>query len=160
VRRGPLPRLRVRVRTGFGEIEVQGESPGEVLEGLGWLTPEFVAAVTGRVSEVAAAEAEDVLKGIVRVGRDGPTIVTREELSHYESIGLILYAMRDHEATGKAIRDRLASSGKSIRAAARLHEMRRRGHVFQPDGKGSEYRLTERGVKWVEEEVLPRLGEG
>jgi predicted transcriptional regulator len=38
--------------------------------------------------------------------------------------------------------------------------MRRRGHVFQPDGKGSEYRLTERGVKWVEEEVLPRLGEG
>ena len=155
-----MPRLKVRVKTSYGEIEVSGESPGEVMEGLGWLTSEFVAGVSGKVSEMAAAEAEDNLKGIVRVGRDGPTIVTREELSHYESIGLILYAMRDHEATGKAIRDRLASSGKSITTPARLHEMRRRGHVFQPDGKGSEYRLTERGVKWVEEEVLPRLNQG
>jgi len=154
-----LPRLRVRVRTGFGEIEVSGESPGEVLEGLGWLTPEFVAGVSGRVSELAAAEAEDNLKGIVRMSRDGPTIVTREELSHYESVGLVMYAMKNHEATGKMIRDRLASSGKSITVAARLHEMRQRGHVFQPDGKGSEYRLTERGVRWVEEEVLPRFSQ-
>jgi len=153
-----LPRLKVRVRTGYGELEVSGESPEEVLQGLGWLTGEFVAAVQGRVAEVAAAEAEDVLKGIVRVGRDGPTIVTREELSHYEAVGLIMYAMRNHEATGKEIRERLASSGKKITVAARLHEMRRRGHVFQPEGKGSEYRLTMKGVRWVEEEVLPRLG--
>ena len=155
-----MPRLRVSVKTSYGKIEVSGESPSEVMEGLGWLTSEFMAGVSGRVSDVAAAEAEDNLKGIVRVGRDGPTIVTREELSHYESIGLIMYAMKDHEATGKEIRDRLSSSGKSVTVAARLHEMRRRGHVFQPDGKGSEYRLTERGVKWVEEEVLPRFGEG
>ncbi len=154
-----MPRLKVSIKTSYGEIEVSGESPGEVMEGLGWLTSEFVAGVSGKVSDVAAAEAEDNLKGIVRVGRDGPTIVTREELSHYESIGLILYAMKDHEATGKMIRDRLSSSGKSITVAARLHEMRRRGHVFQPDGKGSEYRLTERGVKWVEEEVLPRFSQ-
>jgi len=153
-----LPRLKVRVKTGYGELEVSGESPEEVMEGLGWLTGEFAAAVQGRVAEVAAAEAEDVLKGIVRVGREGPTIVTREELSHYEAVGLIMYAMRNHEATGKEIRDRLASSGKKITVAARLHEMRRRGHVFQPEGKGSEYRLTMKGVRWVEEEVLPRLG--
>jgi len=153
-----LPRLRVRVRTGYGDLEVSGESPEEVMEGLGWLTPEFAAAVQDRVSEVAAAEAEDVLEGIVRVGREGPTLVTREELSHYEAVGLIMYAMRNREATGKEIRDRLASSGKKITVAARLHEMRRRGHVFQPGGKGSAYRLTMKGVRWVEEEVLPRLG--
>jgi len=69
-----------------------------------------------------------------------------------------MYAMRNHEATGKEIRDRLAISGKKITVAARLHEMRRRGQVFQPEGKGSEYRLTLKGVRWVEEDVLPRLG--
>jgi hypothetical protein len=152
-----LPRLKVRIKTGYGELEVSGESPDEVLEGLGWLSSEFVAAVSDRVGEVAAAEAEDVLEGIVRVGRDGPTLVTREELSHYEAVGLIMYAMRNHEATGKEIRDRLVSSGKKITVAARLHEMGRRGQVFQPEGKGSKYRLTMKGVRWVEEEVLPRL---
>ena len=155
-----MPRLKVRVRTGYGELEVSGGSPEEVLEGLGWLTGEFVAQVSERVGELAAAEAEDVLEGIVRVGRDGPTIVARDELSHYEAVGLILYAMKSHEATGKMIRERLASSGKKITVAARLNEMRRRGHVFQPGGKGSEYRLTVKGVRWVEEEVLPRLGRG
>jgi hypothetical protein len=153
-----LPRLNVRVRTIYGELEVSGCSPEEVLEGLGWLTDDFLASVSERVGHLESAEDEDVLKGIVVLGRDGPTIVTRDELSHYECIGLIMYAMRNQEATGKEIRDRLTSSGKRITVAARLHEMSRRGHVFQTQGKGSRYRLTLKGVSWVENEVLPRLG--
>jgi len=29
--------------------------------------------------------------------------------------------------------------------------------VFRPSGKGSEYRLTAKGLEWMEEEVLEKL---
>ena len=152
-----MPRLRVTIKTGYGTFEVAGESPDEVLEGLGWLSPEFVSRVTERIAEIAALESEDALEGIVRVDGEGPTIVTQEDLSHYECIGLILYTMRNHQASSKDIRERLVTSGKKVTLAARLHEMRNRGHVFKPDNRGSEYKLTTRGVRWIEDEVLPRL---
>jgi hypothetical protein len=153
------PRLKVTIKTSYGAMEVSGESPEEVQEGLGWLTHELVSQINERASELAASEAEDTLKGIIRVDREGPTIVSREAMSHYEAIGLILYAMKNYEATSKQIRERLVSSGKKVTVAARLHEMRNRGHVFKPDNKGSLYKLTTKGVKWIEEDVLRRLSD-
>ena len=153
------PRLKVTIKTSYGAMEVSGESPEEVKDGLGWLTHELISQINERASEVAASEAEDSLNGIIRVDREGPTIVSREELSHYEAIGLILYAMKNFEATSKQIRERLVSSGKKVTVAARLHEMRTRGHVFKPEKKGSMYKLTSKGVKWIEEDVLRRLSD-
>ena len=150
------PRLRVTIETGYGAIEVSGESPEEVLEGLGWLTQEYVSRINEIASE-ATADVEDSLRGIIKFDDEGPTIVSREDLSHYEAIGLILYATESHEATSRQIRERLVSSGKKVTVAARLHEMRSRGHVFKPDNKGSMHRLTAKGVKWIEEDVLRRL---
>ena len=154
-----MPRLKVTIKTSYGAMEVSGESPEEVQEGLVWLTHELVSQINERASEVAASEAEDSLNGIIRVDREGPTIVSREELSHYEAIGLILYAMKNFEATSKQMRERLVSSGKKVTVAARLHEMRTRGHVFKPEKKGSMYKLTSKGVKWIEEDVLRRLSD-
>jgi len=151
------PRLRVTIKTGYGAMEVSGESPEEVLEGLGWLTHELISQINEKANEATAYEAEDSLKGIIRVDREGPTIISREALSHYEAIGLILYAMKNFEATSKQIRERLVSSGKKVTVAARLHEMRTRGHVFKPEKKGSMYKLTSKGVKWIEDDVLARL---
>jgi len=151
------PRLRVTIKTGYGDMEVSGESPEEVLEGLGWLTHELISQINEKANEATAYEAEDSLKGIIRVDREGPTIISREALSHYEAIGLILYAMKNFEATSKQIRERLVSSGKKVTVAARLHEMRTRGHVFKPEKKGSMYKLTSKGVKWIEDDVLARL---
>ena len=151
------PRLRVTIKTSYGAMEVSGESPEEVLEGLGWLTHELISQINEKANEATAYEAEDSLKGIIRIDREGPTIVSREELSHYEAIGLILYAMKNFEATSKQIRERLVSSGKKVTVAARLHEMRTRGHVFKPEKKGSMYKLTSKGVKWIEDDVLARL---
>lgn len=150
------PRLRVTIETGYGAIEVSGESPEEVLEGLGWLTSEYVSRINEIASE-ATADVEDSLRGIVRIDDEGPTIVSREELSHYEAIGLVLYAMEGHEATSKEIGERLVSSGKKVAVAARLHEMRERGQVFKPDSKESLHKLTAKGVKWIEEDLLRRL---
>jgi len=52
-----LPRLKVRIKTSYGELEVSGSSPGEVLEGLGWLTVDFMVEVNEKVGDVAAAHA-------------------------------------------------------------------------------------------------------
>ena len=152
-----MPAITVSVKTPFGEILVSGESPEELLEVLEWLNKDFVADVNDRVSGIMAKQSQDHLKGIVDMRRDGPVIVARDDLSHYESIGLILYCMKDYQASSREIKDLLAQSGKKVTVPARLHEMRKRGHIFKPMSKSSIYKLSAKGVKWIEEEVIPSL---
>jgi hypothetical protein len=152
-----MARIRIGVRTSFGEIEVSGRDTSEVLEVMKSLDPAFLAEVNDRVSTLLMKQENDDLKGIVEMGRDGPVIVTKKDLSHYESIGLILYCSRDHQANSREIKRRLAASGKDVTVPARLHEMRSRGHVFKPVEKAPIYKLSTKGVKWMEEEVLPQL---
>jgi hypothetical protein len=152
-----MPTIKVSVKTPFGEILVSGESPEELLEALGWLNKDFVAGVNDRVSGIIAKQSQDHLKGVIDMRRDGPVIVAPDDLSHYASIGLILYCMKDYQASSKEIKASLTQSGKKVTVPARLHEMRKRGHIFKPMSKGSIYRLSAKGVKWMEEEVIPSL---
>ena len=152
-----MPRISVSIKTPFGEINVYGDSSKEVLDALSKLDQNFINGVNDHVSELLATQSKDGLKGIIEVGRDGPIIVTKKKLSHYESIGLILYALRDHQASSKEIRTRLAASGKKVTVPARLHEMRKRGHIFKPVDRAPYYKLSTRGVKWIEEEILTSL---
>lgn len=152
-----MPRISISIKTPFGEINVYGDSSREVLDALSKLDQNFVSGVNDRVSELLATQSTDGLKGIIEVGRDGPIIVTKKKLSHYESIGLILYALKDHQASSKEIRTRLAASGKKVTVPARIHEMRKRGHIFKPVDRAPYYKLSTRGVKWIEEEILTSL---
>lgn len=152
-----MPKLCINIETNYGTLTVQGDSQEEILEALDLLTDDFIEQVNEKVALLELKDVESELDGIVRVTTDGPVIVTRAELSHYEIIGLILYSMRHHEATSKQIRDRIEASGKDVIVPARLNEMKKRGHVFRPSGKGSEYKLTAKGLEWMEEEVLEKL---
>jgi len=152
-----MPKLYINIETNYGTLTVQGDSQEEILEALDLLTDDFIEQVNEKVALLELKDVESELDGIVRVTADGPVIVTRAELSHYEIIGLILYSMRHHEATSKQIRDRIEASGKDVIVPARLNEMKKRGHVFRPSGKGSEYKLTAKGLEWMEEEVLEKL---
>jgi len=152
-----MPAIKVSVKTPFGEIMVSGESPGELLEALGWLNKDFVAEVNDKVSNIIVKQSQDHLKGVIDTRRDGPVIVAPNDMSHYESIGLILYCMKDYQASSKEIKDSLNQSGKKVTVPARLHEMRKRGHIFKPMSKGSTYKLSVKGVKWMEEEVIPSI---
>ena len=152
-----MPAIKVSVKTPFGEIMVSGESPGELLEALGWLNKDFVAEVNDKVSNIIVKQSQDHLKGVIDMRRDGPVIVAPNDMSHYESIGLILYCMKDYQASSKEIKDSLNQSGKKVTVPARLHEMRKRGHIFKPMSKGSTYKLSVKGVKWMEEEVIPSI---
>jgi len=152
-----MPLITLTVRTPFGEIQVSGETGQEILDALKMLDQGFVVEVNEKVSQLLATQTKDILKGVVEVGRDGPVIVTKKKISHYAAIGLILYCIQDHQASSREITRRLTASGKKVTVPARLHEMRKRGHIFKPVDRAPYYKLSTKGVKWIEEEVLPPL---
>jgi hypothetical protein len=151
-----MSKIRARFKTGFGELEVEGESAQELLEALKAVTPEFVDEVSAVVaSKVASVKAG--LAGIVELTTEGPVVTTREKLSHYEAIGLVAYASDKKTSTATKIGELLKSSGIKAMVPARLNEMTKRGFVFKPDPGRPEFKLTVQGEKWIEDEVVPRL---
>jgi hypothetical protein len=97
------------------------------------------------------------LKGIVESTTEGPVIVARENLTHYEAVGLTLYASDEKKSTAAQIQKLLESSGIKSMVPARLNEMTKRGQVFKPDPNRPEFKLTIQGEKWLEDDVLARL---
>jgi len=97
------------------------------------------------------------LKGIVELTTEGPVVVTREKLTHYEAVGLVLYASEDKTNTAAQVTRLLESSGIKSMVPARLNEMTKRGQVFKPDPNKPDFKLTIQGEKWVEEEVIAKL---
>jgi hypothetical protein len=83
--------------------------------------------------------------------------VTREKLTHYEAVGLTLYASEEKKNTAAQVERLLESSGIKAMVPARLNEMTKRGQVFKPDPAKPEFKLTIQGEKWIEDEVLAKL---
>jgi len=152
-----LTRIKVGIKMSFGDIEVIGNDTAEVLEAVCAIDQDFLNKVNEQVSTLLKKQEDDTLKGIVEMSRDGPVIVTKKDLSHYEAIGLILYSTKDHQSASREIKRRLAASGKEVTVPARLHEMRGRGYIFKPVEKSSIYKLSVKGAKWIEEDVLPQI---
>ena len=155
-----MGRLRVRVKTVFGEVVVEGDSSREVLELLEGVSPEFMERVGGLVSSRLTPPLEAQLEGIVEFSTEGPVITVRRRLTHYEAIGLVLFASEGRVGTAVQIDRLLRSSGFKVMVPARLNELTKRGVVFKPDPGRPEFRLTTKGEKWVEEEVVGKLRGG
>lgn len=149
--------VRAHIRTPFGEIVVEGATPQEVLDVLETFPGDFMEKVGGLVLSRLTTPAAVQLKGIIEFTTEGPVITTREKLTHYEAIGLTLYASEDKKGTAAHITKLLESSGIKSMVPARLNEMTKRGKVFKPDPKRPEFKLTVQGERWVEDEVLARL---
>jgi len=149
-------KVEARIKTPFGEVVVQGESPQEVLDLLAGFPSDFVERVSGLVSSKVVPSGAQ-LKGVVESTTEGPVIVARENLTHYEAVGLTLYASDEKKNTASQIQKLLESSGIKCMVPARLNEMTKRGQVFKPDPNRTEFKLTIQGEKWVEDEVLARL---
>ena len=97
------------------------------------------------------------LKGIIEPTTEGPVIVTRETLTHYEAVGLVLYASTERKNTAAQVTKQLESSGIKSMVPARLNEMTKRGQVFKPDPNKPDFKLTIQGEKWIEDDVLTKL---
>jgi hypothetical protein len=152
-----MKRVEVHIKTSFGEIVVEGENPQEVLGLLEAFPKDFVENVSSMVSSKLVPSAAVQLKGIIEFTTEGPVLITREKLTHYEAIGLILYASEGRQNTATQVQKLLESSGIKCMVPARLNEMVKRGQVFKPDPKRPEFKLTVQGERWIEDEVLARL---
>jgi hypothetical protein len=152
-----MGKVRVRIKAPFGEIVIEGDSAQEILTTLKKMPPEFVNEVGNLISSNLTPSIKTQLDGIVEITTEGPIITTREKLTHYEAIGLILFASDENTSTAAHIKKLLASSGIRSMVPARLNEMTKRGMVFKPDPSRPEFKLTTQGERWVEEEVLEKL---
>jgi hypothetical protein len=151
-----MKRIEARVKTAFGEIIVEGETPEEIMNLLASIPADFVEKLSSFASERLTVSGAQ-LKGIVEQTTEGPVIVTRENLTHYEAVGLVLYASDDKRNTAAQITKLLESSGIKSMVPARLNEMTKRGQVFKPDPNKPDFKLTIQGEKWVEDEVLSKI---
>ncbi|MDR1992668.1 MAG: hypothetical protein LBQ98_04100 [Nitrososphaerota archaeon] len=151
-----MKRIEARIKTLFGEVIIQGDSPQEILEMMRTIPENFVDTLGDFVSN-RLTQAGAQLRGIVEFTTEGPVIVTRESLTHYESVGLILYGSNERRNTASQVQKLLESSGIKVMVPARLNEMTKRGQVFKPDPSKPDYKLTIQGEKWVEDEIIAKL---
>jgi hypothetical protein len=152
-----MAKVRVRVKAPFGEIVVEGDSAQEIITTLKTMPPQFVNEVSSLISSNLAPSIQTKLDGIIELTTEGPIITTREKLTHYEAIGLVLFASDKNSSTATQIKRLLASSGIRSMVPARLNEMTKRGIVFKPDPARPDFKLTTQGERWIEEEVLAKL---
>lgn len=151
-----MKKIEARIKTPFGEVVIEGDTPQEILNMLESVPENFVEKLSDFVSNRLVPSGAQ-LKGIVEPTTQGPVIVTRENLTHYEAIGLTLYASNDRKNTASQVQKLLESSGIKSMVPARLNEMTKRGQVFKPDPAKPEFKLTIQGEKWVENEVISKL---
>ena len=151
-----MKRIEARIKTPFGEVVIEGEKPQDILDMLSTIPENFVEKLSDFVSNRLILSGAQ-LKGIIETTTEGPVIVTRENLTHYEAVGLVLYGSDERKNTAAQIQKLLESSGIKSMVPARLNEMTKRGQVFKPDPSKPEFKLTIQGEKWVEEEVLTKL---
>jgi len=151
-----VKKIETRIKTPFGEIVLEGENPQEILDMMSIFPQDFMEKLSNFVSSRVIPSGAQ-LKGIIESTTEGPVIVARENLTHYEAIGLTLYASEEKKSTAALITKLLESSGIKCMVPARLNEMTKRGQVFKPDPNRPEFKLTMQGERWVEDNVLTRL---
>jgi hypothetical protein len=151
-----MSKVQIRIKTPFGEITIESENPQEILRTLESFPEGFMEEVSELVSTRLTPSSVQ-LKGIVESTTEGPVIIAHENMTHYEAIGLTLYASEEKKSTAAQIQRLLESSGIKCMVPARLNEMTKRGQVFKPDPSRPEFKLTIQGEKWVEDEVLAKL---
>lgn len=151
-----MKHVQARIKTSFGEVVIDGETPQELMNMLETIPENFVEKLSDFVSSRLTPSGSQ-LKGIIEPTTEGPVIVTRENLTHYEAVGLIMYASENRSNTAAQITKLLESSGIRSMVPARLNEMTKRGQVFKPDPNKPDFKLTIQGEKWIEEEVLSKL---
>ncbi len=99
-----MGKIRVRVKAPFGEIVVEGESAQEILTTLKTMPLQFMNEVGGLISSNLSPSIKTQLNGIIELTTEGPIITTREKLTHYEAIALILFASDKNSSTATKIK--------------------------------------------------------
>jgi hypothetical protein len=152
-----MGKIKVQIETSFGTLTIEGSNAQEVLATLETVPPQFVDKMNSLMSKKLASPKKTQLEGIVELTTEGPIISTREKLTHYEAIGLTIFASHGQTNTAAQINQLLIAGGIKSMVPARLNEMVKRGLIFKPDPARPEFRLTIQGKRWINEDVLLKL---
>lgn len=148
-------KVKVNVRRPYGNVEVEGESLDEVVEGLETF-PEWLVVIDKLVEipEFPLGE-KDLLEGIVETTSEGAQItVSRDMISSKDAISLLLYSQNPTPIQPKQIGRLLSISGHtSAGYGSRLSEMKREGTIVK-ERQG--YRLSTAGKRSAED-IIHRL---
>ena len=135
----------------YGNIELEGESLDEVVEGLETF-PEWLAVIDRLIAipEVLSSAEENPLEELIELTSEGPQlIVSKNKVSTKEAISLLLYAQDQTPIEPKQIGRLLNLSGHgSTGFGSRLSEMRREGLIIR-EGQG--YRTSSAGKRTIED---------
>lgn len=155
-----MAKIRIRLKAPFGDVEIESESPDDILrlmegapkdfgEKIAELSPRLVARATERIIL-------EELKGTVERTERGPLITAPigVKLTHYEAIGLLLFASEGMMNTATTLTKLLKESGiGNVMVPARLNEMRSRRLVYKPWHDKPEWKLTSSGAEWIRKVV-------
>ena len=87
-----MGKIRIRINTPFGEIVIEGENAQEILKTLKSMPPQFMNEIAALITSNLSPSKKSLLDGIIEITTEGPIITTREKITHYEAIGLVLFS--------------------------------------------------------------------
>ncbi len=151
-----MGKIQARIKTSFGEIVVEEDGAEELVRTLRTLPADFVHNLEFIVAARTFSVPARAFEGIIEFAKEGPILTSKSRLTHYEAIGLILYASNERTNSATQISRLLERSGLRPRVSSRLNEMAKRGLVYKPDPTEAGWRLTAQGERWIEEIVLPK----
>ena len=148
--------LRLRIDLGFGELTVSASTPEELMDALRKLDRDVIGEVRRVAARIRNGGCQEVLSSILEDG-ERLRLIFNDGLTQYEAIGVMLYLSENHSMTLRELREKLRQSGLKAVVRARVHEMVKRGLLYRPIDGEPVYRLSEKGLRWVEEAVMPKL---
>jgi hypothetical protein len=168
-----LGKFRLTIKTSFGEISVEGDSPTDLRNTLLSIgVPEgsidgIIETVKQKLQSpvmpapITVTPSKPEATGIIEYGTNGKPHITipPEKLTAREVIGLILYAKSPNPVSMGELTELVANNWKSVEMpyiSSNLNQMR--AFVIKEGSRGSySYRLSGSGKSWIENELLPKL---
>jgi len=152
-----MGKIQAEIKTSFGKIIVEGSNIEDFLATLKTIPEDFLSKVESIITSNMPPKRKIEEEGIIQFTKEGPILVCETRITHYEAIGLTLYFSNGKTNTTSQICRLLEHTGIRPRVSSRLSEMAERGLIFKPNLGGADWRLTSKGEKWIEENVLSRL---
>jgi len=168
-----MGKFRLTIKTSFGEISVEGDSPSDLrttLLSMG-ISEESIDNILETVKQklqtpelpvpISVAPSKPEVAGIIEYESDGTPHITvpTHKLTGTKVIGLILYAKSPNPVSMSELTSLVANNWRSVAMSTISGYLAMmRAFVIKEGSKGSySYRLSGAGKNWVENEVLPRL---
>lgn len=166
-----MGKFHVTIRTGFGEISIQGDTKREALdllkeaitliEDVKTLIPKEKIIPPIPTPPIPPPITKKEIEGIIEVTTNGRphVVVPPERLTAREVIGLLLYWKYPEGLLIGELTDLVSLSWKAVKSryvAANIGKMR--GLILREGPRGEYiYKLSGVGKSWVETDLLPKL---